>query len=178
VGCAGAALVAAGCGLTNSSSSTTTVTVTRTVTHTVTTAPVQAEASACKGSDLSGTFSVEEGSAGAGGISYALRVTNDSQSECFLAGVPEVQLVDANANELQTRATEREPDTAVKVTLAPGATAMVEARFSPSVTPCNRTPAATLRVTATGGGTLDAPFAPATPVCDGGAMVLSAFAAG
>lgn len=154
------------------------MTVTRTVTRTVTTTAAPAQAAACEGSDLNGTFAVVEGSAGAGGISYALKVTNDSQSGCFVAGVPEVQLVDANGNELQTRATAREADTAVKVTLAPGDAATLEARFSPSVTPCNRTPAATLRVTATGGGTFDAPFAPATPVCDGGAMVLSAFAAG
>src|SRR6476469_1427806 len=62
VGCAGAALVAAGCGLTSSASKTTTVTqtVTRTVTHTVTAAS-SAAGGPCTAHDLTGTFQVLEG---------------------------------------------------------------------------------------------------------------------
>lgn len=176
-GFAGAALVAAGCGLTSSSSRTTTerVTVTRTVTRTVTTTPKLTQVSACRGADLTGTFSEVAGSGAAGSISYSLKLTNVASAACFVDGVPDVQLVSKAGDDLQTRAQAAEGDSPAKVSLAPGASAKAEARFSPTVAPCNPTPAATLHVTATGGGTVDVPVDPPTPVCNGGAMVWSGF---
>jgi hypothetical protein len=182
-GCAGAALVAAGCGLTNASSKT--VTVTRTVTHVVTTTSSSPPASAsntCAASDLSGTFTVLQGSAGAGNIVYTLRVTNSSQSACTVSGLPQLQLLDADGKELPTKTTPEQPgtQTAVNVTVQPGASATAQARFSPDVqgpgegNPCEPT-ASGLRVTAPGGGSLDVKIDPPTPVCSHGAMQLTSF---
>lgn len=187
VGCAGAALVAAGCGLTNASSKTQTVTVTHTVTHTVTTtAKPPAEAGACTADQLSGTFAVQPGSAGAGNISYTLTLTNTSQTACFVSGIPVVQLLDANGKALPTSATAEQPgtQTAVKATLQPNGSATADSRFSPDVTgvgesgnPCEPV-ASTLRVTANGGGTLDVKIAPPTSVCSHGAIRFSNLSAG
>jgi uncharacterized protein DUF4232 len=179
VGCAGAALVAAGCGLTNTSSKVETVTVTRTVVHTVTTtasAPAPpAAASACTAAQLSGTFAVEPGSAGAGNIVYKLTVTNASQQGCTVSGIPRAQLVDANGKQLETAGAQNGTGTAAQVTIQPGSSATAEARFSPDVDPCGTTSAATLRVTAPGGGTFDVKIDPATRVCNHGAMQWTPF---
>lgn len=176
-GCAGAALVAAGCGLTSASSSTTTVRVTRTVTRTVTTTATSGttQAAACKGGQLSGTFAEVVGSGAAGSISYALTLTNEAPAPCSLAGVPDVQLVAASGDDLQTRATGTQGDSSAAVVLETGMSAKAEARFSPTVVPCNNTPVETLRVAAPGGGAVDVAFDPPAPVCNGGAMVWSAF---
>ena len=72
--------------------------------------------------------------------------------------------------------------TAARVVLAPRASATAQARFSPDVPgsgeqqtgPCEPT-AITLRVEATGGGTVDVPIEPVTSVCEQGAMQLSLF---
>ena len=187
VGCAGAALVAAGCGLTNASSKTTTqtVTVTRTVTHTVTAAPTTtAQAAACTADALSGTFAVEPGSAGAGNIVYKLTLTNTSQSACFVSGLPALQLLDANHKTLPTHPTAvpAGAQTAVKVTLQPNGSATSEARFSPDVTgvgesgnPCEPV-ASILQVTVN--GTLDVKIDPPTSVCSHGALQVSNLSAG
>ncbi|HET8529458.1 MAG TPA: DUF4232 domain-containing protein [Gaiellaceae bacterium] len=183
-GCAGAALVAAGCGLTNSSAKVTTVTVAKTVTHLVTTtapAPTPAASNACTGSDLSGTFGVLQGSAGAGNIVYTLRVTNASQSPCTVSGLPQLQLLGSGGGSLPTKVTADKPgDTGSTVALQPGASATAQARFSPDVqgvgegNPCEPK-ASTLRVTAPGGGTIDVKIDPPTSVCSHGAMQLTPY---
>jgi len=183
-GCAGAALVAAGCGLTNTKTAVTTatVTVTRTVTHTVTTtaASTTPASGACDASDLTGTFSELAGSAGAGNIVYTLRLTNASQDSCFLSGLPQVQLLDAVGKQLPTKTTPEQPgaQTAAKAIVAPGASATAQARFSPDVNgvgesgnPCEPK-ASTLRVTV-GNGTLAVKIDPATSVCSHGALQLT-----
>jgi hypothetical protein len=182
-GCAGAALVAAGCGLTNTKTEVTTVTVTRTVTHTVTTTAAPAPSSAagaCNASDLTGTFAVLAGSAGAGNIVYTLHLTNASQQSCFLSGIPDVQLLDANGKALPTKPVPAQAgaQTAAKAILAPGASASSQARFSPDVpgvgesgNPCEPK-ASTLRVTV-GNGTLDVKIDPPTSVCSHGSLQLS-----
>ena len=145
--------------------------MTRTVTHTVTTTSAPSAADQpCSADQLSGTFAVEQGSAGAGNIVYRLTLTNTSQSACFVSGVPTVQLLDASGNQLETSGKPNGTGTAVKATVQPGSAATAEARFSPDVDPCGKTPAATLRVTAPGGGTLDVKIDPATRVCNHGAM--------
>ena len=51
-------------------------------------------APACAGGDLDGSFTVVQGSAGAGQISYELTLTNASKDSCFVSGIPDVQLLD------------------------------------------------------------------------------------
>jgi uncharacterized protein DUF4232 len=169
LGCAGAALVAAGCGLTASKTKTVTATHTVTVTHTVTTTSTSG-GNFCTGSDLTATFDVLEGSAGAGNIVYTLTLKNTSQEDCAVTGMPQVQLLDANGAELPTHVLPSGTGTAVYTLLHPGDTARATARFSPDVDPCGKTPAATLRVTPNGGGTIDAAISPATRVCQDGSM--------
>jgi Protein of unknown function (DUF4232) len=154
--------------------------VTRTVTRTVITTGELQASNACDASDLTGTFSELAGSAGAGNIVYTLRLTNAAQDTCFVSGQPQVQLLDANGKELPTHPTPAQPgtQTAVKVPVAPGASATSQARFSPDVNgvgesgnPCEPK-AYTLRVTV-GSGTLDVKIDPPTSVCSHGGLQLT-----
>lgn len=181
-------LALAGCG------GTTTVTVTNTVTHvrtvtvtrpatTTTAAPATA---ACSADKLSGKFDEVPGSAGAGQIVYELTVTNTGASACFVSGLPEVQLLGTTGNALPTSVSPAQPGTgtAAKISVQPGGSAAADAQFSPDVTgtgdnsagQCQPT-ATVLRVTATGGGTLDAPIQPPTPVCERGSLHFKNYAA-
>ena len=170
LGCAGAALVAAGCGLTSTASKTTTVTrtVTRTVTHTVTASAAPA-GNACTAHDLTGTFQVLQGSAGAGNIVYTLKVTNASQAACTVSGIPDLTVLDASGNRMPSTpsvTTSHGPT----VALQPGDSATAQVRFSPDVTPCDTGTAKTLRVTMPDGSTFDTKFDPATHLCGGGSL--------
>ena len=136
-------------------------------------------APACSGSDLDGTFAVVRGSAGAGHVSYVLKLENTSDSTCFVTGIPDVRLLEASGNPLPTHVSSAHPGEALaaKVALAPGETAQAEARFSPDVTGVGdrqngqcQPKAASLRVSPSGGGTLDVPVQPPTPVCEQGAL--------
>jgi hypothetical protein len=191
IGLAGLALGAlAGCGGTKTV--TTTETVTNTVTAppaaTTTTAPTTSAAPACSSARLSGSFAVIPGSAGAGQISYGLRVTNTSDSECYVTGLPQLQLLDAQGGALQTSVSAAQPGqaTAAKIVLQPSAAAKSEARFSPDVPgqgegqagqPCEPV-AHQVQVTATGGGTFVVPVKPPTSVCEHGSLRMSPYAAG
>jgi hypothetical protein len=184
-----AVLALAGCGGTK------TVTVTNTVTHvrTVTTSPkpattttVQPATAACSADSLRGAFAVIEGSAGAGHISYRLTLTNTGSSPCFVSGIPQVQLLGTTGGALPTSVSAAQPGTATaaKVSLQPGRTAHADARFSPDVNgtgdnaPGQCQPTATvLRVSAPGGGTLDAPIQPPTPVCERGSLQFTVYSA-
>jgi len=176
VGCAGAALVAAGCGLTNSASKTTTVTrtVTRTVTHTVTSAS-PAAGGPCTAHDLTGTFQVLEGSAGAGNIVYTLKVTNASQGACTVSGVPAIDFLDANGQALKKNVSPNGAGTAALITLQPGDTARSQVRFSPDVDPCDPGTATTLRLTMPDSSTLETKIDPATRLCGNGSLQPSLF---
>ncbi len=170
---AAAALVAAACG------GTTTLTVTQTVTRTVTRTQTTPEAAACTGGELSGTFDVQAGSAGAGQITYTLRLENSSAATCIVSGFPELQLLDAHGAALPTHAAPEPGAAPPHVRLLPGTSTSYDARFSPDVPgvgeqqsgPCEAT-ASALRVTPTGGSNLDAPISPPTPVCEQGAIRL------
>ena len=177
--------VLAGCG--GAKTVTVTQTVTRTVTHTVTTTPPPAAAAACTGSSLDGTFAGVPGSAGAGQISYRLTVTNTSNSACFVSGLPQLQLLDAQGGALSTSVTAAQPGTATaaKIVLQPSASATSDARFSPDVPgvgegqagqPCEPV-AHQLQVTATGGGTFVAPITPPTSVCEHGSLRMTLYTA-
>jgi uncharacterized protein DUF4232 len=176
-------LLTAACGGTK----TVTVTTTRTVTHTVTTTPTTTatQVAACNGADLNGSFDVQPGSAGAGQITYTLKLTNTSSAQCFVFGIPEVQLLDANGAPLPTNQAPAQPgtQTAVRVVLQPGSSATADARFSPDVPGTGETQigrcepiAHTLRVTL-GGSSLDAPINPPTSVCEHGSLRFSNLAA-
>lgn len=175
-------LALAGCG------GTTTVTVTNTLTqvHTVTvttTAPtttsVKPASAACSGDRLSGAFAVVPGSAGAGHIVYRLTVKNVGSNACYVSGLPQVQLLGTTGNALPTSVSPAQPGTgtAAKISLQPGDSATADAQFSPDVNgtgdstsgQCQPT-ATVLRVTAPGGGTIDAPIQPPTPVCERGSL--------
>jgi len=163
-------LVLAGCG--GGGTKTQTITVTHTVTHVrtvtvkrpTTTVPKPAT-SPCAGGSLSGSFDVVPGSAGAGQIVYRLTVTGSA---------------------LPTSASAAQPGTttAVRVSLQHGKSATADAQFSPDVNgtgdsttgQCQPT-ATVMRVTAPGGGTLDAPIEPPTPVCERGSLHFKVFTA-
>src|SRR3954452_23406712 len=76
----------------------------------------------CKGSQLAGTFNVVRGSAGAGNISYALRLRNVSSTECSVTGLPFGRLLGKTGNALPTHVKAAFPGalTAVLVRLRPG----------------------------------------------------------
>jgi len=139
----------------------------------------------CRGSQLSATFKVIPGSAGAGNIVYALRVRNRSTRRCAVTGLPIVRLLGPAGNPLPTHVRAAFPGalTAVLVTLAPGRSARATARFSPDVPgpgePTTKTHcepiAGWLLVTARGGGTTRARILPPTSVCEHGSMQFSAY---
>jgi hypothetical protein len=174
-------LTVAGCGL--GSTKTVTVTQTRTVTSTktVTTTGSAASAKACTGGQLAGTFAVVRGSAGAGQIVYALTLKNTSSSACFLHGIPGGTLLGATGAALPTHVRSG-GGAAKRVVLQPGASAVAQARFSPTVAgqgdsqsgTCQPT-AHTLQVTTAGGGVTDAAIKPPTSVCEQGTLTFAAF---
>lgn len=188
------ALALAGCsvgGSTKTVTSTRTVSVTHTVTVTKTTSSTTTSskpASApCAAGSLQGTFAVIPGSAGAGQTSYRLTLTNTGATPCWLQGIPQVQLLGTTGAANPTDASAAPPATAnpPKVSLAHGASAKADARFSPDVPgtgdknqpgQCEDT-STVLRVTPPGGGTLDAPIQPPTPVCERGSMSFTVFTA-
>jgi hypothetical protein len=140
----------------------------------------------CRGGDLSGSFTVVRGSAGAGNISYTLRIRNRSGHECFVSGLPGLRLLGRSGRALPTHVVAAHPGelTAVRVVLRPGSYAAATARFSPDVPgvgesrPCERT-AYRVRVTPPpGGGTFVAPVSPPTLVCEHGRMTMSVLVAG
>jgi hypothetical protein len=148
----------------------------------------QASTPACRGASLGGVFAVVNGSAGAGSISYDLRLRNRSSSSCFVSGIPGLRLLGKTGTVLPTKV---EPDkagalTAAKIVLKPGGYAAATARFSPDVPgvgepqlkkQCEPT-AYKLKVSPSGGGSLIIPASPPTPVCSHGRLVLTALVAG
>jgi hypothetical protein len=143
------------------------------VTETVTVA-APAQGDACTADDLTGTFEVLPGSAGAGNIVYTLKVTNASQRPCTVSGVPALAFLDASGNELPSHVAPSGSGTAALVTLQPGDSARSQVRFSPDVDPCDTGTAQTLHV-AIGTGTLNVPIQPPTKLCGAGSLQPSAF---
>jgi Protein of unknown function (DUF4232) len=139
----------------------------------------------CSGVQLTGTFSVVPGSAGAGNIVYALRLENRSAHTCAVTGLPVAQLRNRARKPLPTHVRAAFPGalTAVLVRLAPGQTTTAMARFSPDV-PGQGEPVAgrqceptayALRVSARGGGSTIVRVKPPTPVCEHGQLQFSAY---
>ena len=185
-----AVLALAGCGLTKTKIVTQTVTNVQTVrvttTAAATTTTKTAASAPCAAGSLQGSFDVVPGSPGAGQISYTLKLTNTGATPCYVSGIPQVQLLGTTGGALPTSASAEPPAPASppKVSLQHGGSAVAEARFSPDVNgtgdstngQCQPT-ATVLRVTAQGGGTLDAPIQPPTPVCEQGSLHFRVFSA-
>jgi len=173
LGCAGAALVAAGCGLTSTKTVTTTVTktVTRNVTNTITTSGAS---NACTAHDLTATFQVLPGSAGAGNIVYTLKVTNAAQAACTVHGAPDITFLDAAGNAMPAHVSPSGGPGAV-VALQPGDSATSQVRFSPDVDPCDPGTATTLNVAFPGNSVLETKINPVTRLCGAGSLQPGAF---
>jgi hypothetical protein len=141
----------------------------------------------CTGADLTGTFAVVPGSAGAGNIVYALKLRNRSTHACTVAGLPDVSLLGRGGSALPTHVRPALPNrlTSVLVRIAPGHTTRATARFSPDVPGLSEPVSGTqcepkayhLAVHAPGGGKAVVPIDPPTPVCEQGQLQLSAYAA-
>jgi Protein of unknown function (DUF4232) len=171
------ALTAGGCRL----GSTKTVTVSRaqtvTTTVTVTTTSSGTSVSPCTGQQLSGTFVLVPGSAGAGQIEYSLTLTNTSHDACYVRGIPRATLLGASAAALPTHVKAAGGGAPIRVVLQPGASAVAHARFSPDVpgqgdsqSGACQPQAHTLQVSPNGGGVTDAAIKPSTSVCEQGTL--------
>ncbi len=142
-------------------------------------------ASPCSAADMSGLFYAIQGSAGAGQITYALRLRNRSIHACFVSGLPRLQLLGRTGKLLPTRVWPAHPGAlaTIRVVLAPGKYAVATARFSPDAPgvgeqvkgPCEPK-AFRARVWPPGGGTgsFVVLVSPPTPVCEKGRLVFSA----
>jgi hypothetical protein len=138
----------------------------------------------CRGAQLAGTFAVVPGSAGAGNITYALRLKNVSASSCTVTGLPQGTLLGRARNALPTRVRAAFPGalSAILVTLPPGRSTRATARFSPDVPGTGEQmigrcepPAWWFRVAGQGGGTTLVKVAPPTSVCEHGQLSFSAY---
>lgn len=137
---------------------------------------------------MTGLFYAVPGSAGAGQITYALRLRNSSTRACFVSGLPRLRLIGRTGKLLPTRVWPAHPGalTAVRVLLSPGKVALATARFSPDVPgvgeqargPCEPK-AFRAKVWPPGGGSgsFVVRLAPPTSVCEKGRLVFSAVSA-
>ena len=138
----------------------------------------------CNGAQLVGTFAAVPGSAGAGNITYALKLRNVSATACTVTGLPQGTLLGRTRHVLPTHVRAAFPGalSAILVTLAPGQATRATARFSPDVpgtgeqTTGRCEPVAWwLRVIGQGGGSTTVKIAPPTSVCEHGRMLFSAY---
>jgi hypothetical protein len=175
-------LAAAGC--LGAGTKTVTVTHTHTVTSTttVTTTGSVASAKPCAGTDLSGTFSLVPGSAGAGQIAYTLSVRNTSHSPCSVHGIPLGMLLGATGAALPTHVRSAGGG-GRRLVLPPGASATAQARFSPDVagdgdsqSGACQPHAHTFQLNAPGGGVTELAIKPPTSVCQQGTLNFASFA--
>jgi len=141
----------------------------------------------CRGGNLTGVFAAVYGSAGAGNISYDVRVRNRSNAACFVTGIPQIRLLGKRGAPLPTKVipVPAGTATAVRVVLRPGAYAAATARFSPDI-PGPGEPQRgrcepltyTMRVTPAANGSLVVPAKPPTSVCEHGTIQLTVLVAG
>jgi Protein of unknown function (DUF4232) len=140
------------------------------VTHTVTASTAPTAGNACSAHDLTGTFQMLQGSAGAGNVVYTLQVTNESQQPCTVSGFPAIEFLDAGGTRMTQSMSPHATHVAI-VSLQPGDSATSQVRFSPDVDPCDPGTATTLRVTMpSDNSTFDVKIDPATRLCGGGSV--------
>ena len=153
----------------------------------VSTAHATGEVARCRGTQLAGSFAVVPGSAGAGNVTYALRLKSTSASACTVTGLPLGRLLGRRKGPLPTQVRAAFPGglTAILVTLAPGKAARATARFSPDVPGPGETASARsepiaywLRVAGQGGGSTTVKVVPPTSVCEHGRLLFSAYGRG
>jgi hypothetical protein len=137
---------------------------------------------ACGPQDLRAAFRVVAGSAGAGSISYTVRLSNRGARACSVSGRPGLRLLGRHGARLPTAVVADRPGTgaAALIRVAPGATAIALARLSPDIPGkgepvrgrCEPT-AFRLRVSlaSPGSGAVTGPVRPPTPVCQRGRIV-------
>ena len=178
---AAVALTAAGCLGGGTKTVTATHTQTVTSTQTVTTTGSIASAKPCLGTDLTATFDLVPGSAGAGQIAYALTVKNSSSRPCSVHGIPQGTLLSVSGTELPTNV-KSAGGGGRRLVLPPGASATAQARFSPDVAGDGDSqsgvcqPAAhTFQLNAEGGGVTEAGIKPVTSVCQQGTLHFEPF---
>ena len=141
----------------------------------------------CSAAHLTARMAVIHGSAGAGGISYAVSLVNQGSHACPVSGRPGLQLLDHDQHALPTHVVADHPGTgtAALITIGHEHRAIAVARFSPDIpgegegNPCEKK-AWFVRVTvpSPGHGTLVGHVLPATPVCEHGRIVLGLLHAG
>jgi hypothetical protein len=139
---------------------------------------------ACSPGQLRASMTVITGSAGAGHISYSVRLQNRDGTACMVSGRPGLVLLGRHGHALPTHVVPDRPGmgTAALITLTHGKSAVAAARFSPDIPGpgepdsgrCER-PAYGVRVSlaSPGHGSLTGRVKPATPVCEHGRIVLS-----
>lgn len=144
-------------------------------------------AARCRGAQLAGSFAVVPGSAGAGNITYALKLKNVSAATCTVTGLPQGRLLGRRKGTLPTHVRAAFPGglTAILATLAPGRSTRATARFSPDVPgPGEQVPgrcepvAYWFRVEGQGGGRATVKIVPPTSVCEHGRLLFSAYGQG
>jgi Protein of unknown function (DUF4232) len=142
----------------------------------------------CRGVDVTATFTGVRGSAGAGQISYVLRLRNRSGHACWVSGLPVLRLLGRAGQPLPTHERPEHPGalTAVRVTLARGGYAAATARFSPDIPgpgepvlhACEPTAFSVRVMPPPGGGITVTGVTPPTPVCEHGTLTLSVLVSG
>ena len=128
-------------------------------------------------------FAAVPGSAGAGNIVYALRLTNSSDHACLVRGLLGLRLFDAHGHALPTHVTVTDPAQLPRVRDVLAAHRWGNygnARFSPDIPGVGEQQlgrcepvAHRLRITLSTGGRLVAPIKPATSVCEHGSLSLT-----
>ncbi|MGD0742743.1 MAG: DUF4232 domain-containing protein [Acidimicrobiales bacterium] len=146
------------------------------------TTPAGAAVPSCRGTQLAVSFAVVPGSAGAGNVSYALRVRNVSAMTCSVSGLAGLQLLGRAGRRNPTHVTDANPGvTAVIVTLKPGVSAWADGRFSPDVPGLGETSTGQCEPTSYKVSVAVPPrddkvvgsIRPPTPVCEHGSVNLS-----
>ncbi len=90
-----------------------------------------AKAAACNANNFTAHMREIKGSAGAGSISYRLSLTNTGSKACKMGNHAALQLEKADGKDLPTHV--HNAGTAGTITVAAGATAKAELRFSPDI---------------------------------------------
>lgn len=136
-----------------------------------------APAASCSAGQLSAGFTLVPGSAGAGHISYDLKLKNRSTHACKVPAHPGLRLLDAAGHALPTHIFAF--GGGGQVTIGAGHTVKSSTRFSPDIpgpgepgTGNCEPPAHRVRVSLPGHGSLTGPVSPPTPVCEHGGIDL------